>query len=159
MNRILKIVLLSILVVFATAPVHSIDITLTGSWTENINALDLLAGPGSNLESEHESAVDQVIVDISNTLGGGDAWRVDIRKSDISWSSDIYVHAKRTSSGTGGSTAGGTTYLQLSGIDQQFFTGTDNVTGIDIQYKISGVSVSIAPGTYTASIIYTVVDT
>jgi len=159
LSRILKIVLLSILVVFATSPVHSIDITLTGSWTENIDVLDLSAGPGSDLESEYESAVDQVIVDIANTLGGGDAWRIDIRKSDISWSSDMYVHVKRTSSGSGGSTAGGTTYLQLSGVDQQFFTGTDDVTGIDIQYKISGVSVSIAPGTYTTNIIYTVVDT
>lgn len=159
MARILKIVFLSILVTFATAPVHSIDIVLTGSWTENINVLDLSAGAGSDLISEHESAADQVIVDISNTLGGGDTWRIDIRKSDISWSADMYVHVKRTSSGTGGSTAGGTTYLQLSGIDQQFFTGSDDVTGIDIQYKISGVSVNIAPGTYTTNIIYTVVDT
>ena len=143
----------------ATTPVHSIDITLTGSWTENINYLDLSAGPGSDLEPDYESAIDQVLVDISNTLGGGDLWRIDIRKSDISWSADMYVHVKRTSSGTGGSTAGGTTYLQLSGIDQQFFTGSDDVTGIDIQYKISGVSVNITPAIYTTNIIYTVVDT
>lgn len=159
--RTRKAIFLVCLIVFISVMTvtHALDLLVTGSWSLSIDSTDLVSGAGSNLTAQYESATDQVTVDIFNSAGGGDTWRVDISKSDISWNGSLLVYCKRTSSGSGGSVAGGTTYLEVTDIDQQFFTGSDNVAGIGFQYKLDNVSVSIPPAVYSTSIVFTVVDT
>jgi len=137
----------------------AIAITVTGSWSETINAADLVAGPGSDLQSTYESAADAASIDISGTAGGGDTWRLDIDKTDTNWHGDFILYARRTSSGTGGSVSGGGAYQQITGTTTTFFTGSDDVTGIHIQLKLEGVSIQVVPDTYTTTVRYTVVDT
>lgn len=158
MPRVVIVIFIAVSVICYATPSHSLDVTVTGTYTESIDATDLISGAGSNLTASYESAADQVIMDISNSLGGGDSWRIDVSKSDISWSASITLYVKRTSDGVGGSVSGGTTYMEITDVDQQLCTGTDDVTGIDLQYKVDDISISIDPGNYDTSIVYTIVD-
>lgn len=135
-----------------------INITVAGSWFLTINASDLLAGAGTDLIDTYESAADAVSISISETTGASDNWRVDVKKVDTDWESSFHLYVKRTSQGTGGSVSGGTAYQEITDADQSFFNGSDDVSGIDIQLKLSGVSVQIPPDTYTTTVYYTVVD-
>jgi len=135
-----------------------INITVTGSWSETIDASDLLAGAGSDLINTYESIADAVSISISETSGASDNWRVDVKKVDTNWDSSFYLYVKRTSDGTGGSVSGGTAYQEITDVDESFFSGSDDVSGIDIQLKLSGVSVQIPPDSYMTTVYYTVVD-
>jgi hypothetical protein len=130
-----------------------------GGWSKTISANNLVSGPGSNLIGEYESNSDLVEVNISGASGTGDNWRIDIKKTDTTWNNNLHFWAKRNNDGTGGgSISGGTSYLQITNIDQSFFSGSYNRDDIHIQYKLSGVSVSIPPKEYKITITYTVVD-
>jgi len=69
-------------VFFGNEVCGQISITLTGSWSETINAADLTAGPGSDLQDSYESAADAASLSISGTGGVGDTWRIDVKKVD-----------------------------------------------------------------------------
>jgi hypothetical protein len=136
----------------------ALDISLDGIWSLTIDSSDLVSGAGSDLVTQYESASDQVLLEISNSAGGGDLWRVDVSRSDISWNGDLTISCKRTSSGSGGSVSGGLSYQDITGSDQEFFTGSDDVVDISIQYLLDGVSITIPPDLYSTTVVYTVVD-
>jgi len=133
----------------------SIEITSTGNWSVTIDSSNLINGAGSDLNSTYESTTYQVSLTISSTSG---SWRVDVRKANTNWHTDLHLWVRRTGDGSGGSVSNGTVYQELTGTDQPFFTGSDNVSGITLQLKLSGMSVQVPPDTYTATIYYTVVD-
>lgn len=138
----------------------AIDIAVTGDWTDLfITANDLAAGPGSNLNGLYESNIDQATIDIFNTAGNSDSWRVDVKRTDTTWSSIPTLAVKRYDSGSGnGSISGGLAYQTVGTTDMSFFSGTGDRTGVHIQLKISNVSLSLPPGNYSSTISYTVVD-
>ena len=140
--------------------VEAIDIAVTGDWRNLfITANDLAAGPGSNLNEQYESNIDQVTIDILNTAGNSDAWRVDVKRTDATWSSVPVLYVKRYDSGSGeGSISGGLGYQMVGTSDMTFFSGTGDRTGIHIQLNISNMSLSLSPGDYSTTISYTVVD-
>lgn len=144
------------LFLLVSAPVGAIYISVTGSWSETINSLDLQAGAGSDLISTYESSSDQVSISISDTSGN---WRVDIKKIDTNWHNDLHLFVKRTSDGSGfGSISGGESYQEILDTYQTFFNGSGDGSNIHIQQKLSGVSVQIPPDSYGVTIYYTVVD-
>jgi len=134
------------------------NITISGSWFRVIGAGDLTGGPGSNLASTYESATNQVTMDI--TGAGNSNWRVDVRRIDTIWHPDFVLSIRRTNNGTGGpgTVTGGTNYLQITATSQTFVTGSRNRTGITLQERLDGVSVSIPVGIFTTTIQYTVVE-
>lgn len=136
----------------------AISISGTGSWTKTITGTDLAGGAGSNLNSTYESAPDACSITISGTTGPPDVWRVDVKKVDGTWNGSLVLSAKRTSSGSGGSVSGGQAYQQLGNTYATFFSGSGDVSGISVQLKLTGVSITIPPGTYTSTVYYTVVD-
>ena len=130
-------------------------ISLTGDWALTIDAANLQSGPGSDLVSQYPSDVDQIIVNIMETLGT--SWIVTIRGQVYNWHSDMSFYVRRRSDGIGfGWISGGENWLMVTGIDQQFFQGRRNRSGINIQCGLTGVSVQIPPEFYSGSIIYTV---
>lgn len=139
----------------------AVDISVTGDWTSlSITANDLTAGPGSNLIAQYESNVDQVTIDIFNTTGNLDSWRVDVKRNDTTWGSIPILSVKRYDSGSGGgSINGGLGYQAVGTTDMSFFSGSGDRAGIHIQLKISNISLSLSPGNYSTTITYTVVDT
>ena len=153
-----KVILISLLIVIFSYGAWAQLISITGSWSEIINEFDLQGPPGSNLNLEKESAVNAVVMGITN---GPNKWRVDVRKVDSNWNSNLLLYLKRTSDGIGGPGSkvyGGTSYMEISDVDQSFVTGARDRTNIDIQFKVSGLSINIPVGTYITTVYYTVVE-
>lgn len=132
----------------------ALSMSVSGGWTRAINAFDLVGGAGSDLNATYASAADAVLLSIAQTGGGG--WRVDIKKQDGTWDASLLLSARRTSSGTGGSVAGGDAYQQVTDTYATFFTGSEDVTDVNVQLRLSGVSVSIPRAAYTTTVYYTV---
>lgn len=130
-------------------------ITVSGSWSETIDASDLVGGAGSGLIGTYESNWDQIVLDID--VGRG-KFRVDVSKINTYWHSDFQLRVRRTSDGTGdGKISGGTSYQEITDTYQSFFTFKKDRTGIELQLELSGVSVQVAPDTYTTTVYYTIV--
>lgn len=154
-------VFLTFLILFVPETLTAaISITASGSWSETVDALDLQTGAGSDLVSSYESPSTAVTIDITGTTGNGDNWRVDVSKTDATWDGSLLLDVKRTTSGTGtGSISGGTSYQEVSGTDQSFFSGSGDRTDLKIQLQLRGMSVQVSPDTYSTTVFYTVVDT
>jgi len=150
---------IAVLALLGGAAWAAISISAVGSWTETVDETDLAGAPGSDLIGTYESAADQVAVDISETTGDSDTWRVDIKKVDTTWHANLHLYLKRTSDGAGsGSISGGGSYLEAGDTYAEFFSGAGNRTGIYIQLEITGISVSVPAAAYSASVYYTVID-
>ena len=138
------------------------SINCDGSWSKTITTSNLTAGAGSNLTSTYESTTTQANIDISLTLGLLDRWRVDVHKVDGTWHSDVHLYIRRSSDGSTdlglGTISGGTSYIEVTGISQTFFSGSGNRYDAEVQLKLTGISLSIPPGTYSATVYITLVD-
>jgi len=137
----------------------AISIEVTGDWSETtIDYTDLLAGAGSDLKNPYESAVAAVSIDILDANGN---WGVSV-KADTDppdWHSNLHLHVKRTSEGTGsGSISGGDAYLEVTDTDQDFFSGSLSRSGINVQLMLTGVSIQVPPDVYSTTVYYTVLD-
>ena len=151
------IILVSLMAILTR--VQAIDIATSGGWTETIDASDLISGAGSNLIDTYESVTNASTANISNCTGDSDNWRVDVRRVDGTWHGDYTLYVKRTSDGTGtGSISGGLSYIEITTTDAQFFTGSGNRDNIDLQYELTGMSVSALPDNYSTTVVFTVVD-
>ena len=148
---------ISVVLLLGVGPaLQAINISVIGSWSRAVGELDLVAGGGSDLTFSYESALDQGLISISGT---GKSWRVDVKKSDTTWHNDLRLDVQRTSAGTGaGSISGGTTYLEVTNVDTTFFSGNKSRSDVDVQLKISGVSVSLEIDSFSTTVTYTVTD-
>lgn len=157
--KFLACLLLLLPIIVKKSAEAAISITATGNWSETIDALDLQAGAGSDLISTYQSTSNAVSIDISGTAGVDDNWRVDVKKVDSVWHNSFHLYVKRTSDGTGsGSISGGDTYQEVTDTDLSFFSGNGDRNNINVQLKLTGVSIQAPPDTYTTTIYYTVVD-
>ena len=69
------------------------------------------------------------------------------------------LYVKRTGDGSGsGAVHGGSSYVVVETSDTDFFEGSGDRTDITVQYKVSGISINVPPGTYSTVITFTVVD-
>ena len=136
----------------------AVAITVTGSWVETIDKNDLISGAGSDLQGTYTSVSGQVSLDISGTSDSSDAWRIEVTKIDSSWNSSLHPYVMRTSAGTGGSVSGGTSYQEVTAINTSFFSGSGDVTGINVKLRMTGASIQINPAAYSTVLYYTVVD-
>jgi hypothetical protein len=133
-----------------------VSITVTGSWSETIDASNLQTGAGKNLIDSHESARDAIEIDIDTFLEGD--WMIDVNKVDTNWHSSFNLYVKRTSDGSGsGSISGGTSYQEATYVNETFFSGRHDRSNIHVQLKFSGVSIQVPPDTYSTMVYYTVV--
>ncbi|MGE5558831.1 MAG: hypothetical protein ACM3WV_09490 [Bacillota bacterium] len=141
------------------AHVQAIDITSAGAWNETIDASDLIAGAGSGLIDTYESA-NILILSIANCLDDTDNWRVDVKRADVVWHGDLFLSVRRTSDGTGsGTIAGGLSYIPVDAMDTAFFSGAGDRSNINLQFKLSGISLNLPPDIYSTVVVYTVIDT
>lgn len=132
-------------------------ISVTGSWSESIDSANLQGGPGTDLTSTYQSATNQVTIDIH--VLGVRAYRVDIKKVDSTWHTNLHVWVQRTGNGIGPKTiSGGTTYQEVTDTYQSFFSGTGDRSKVPIQLRFTGVSLLISPDNYSTTVYYTVID-
>jgi hypothetical protein len=131
------------------------DIAVSGAWSRTVNRDDLTAGAGSALRSPIESAAGVASIAISNT--GGGAWTVSAQSSNLNFPPGAVVSVRMTSAGSGtGSVSGGVGYLALSGSSQVLFSGSGDRSGIQVQLRMGGISLSTVPAIYSLSIQYAV---
>jgi len=142
--------------------VYAISVDINGSWTETVNKYNLMAGTGSDLSNQIESSGDSINVDITFSTSADDTWRIDARRSDTNWNSNLGLYLRRSNDGvTGvyaGSISGGTVYQELMNTDLQFFIGSGDRVNVNLQFMVSGMSLQIPPGTYSTTLYLTVVD-
>ena len=138
----------------------SISLKITGKWTLTLRATDLIGGAGTDYLSEQESAVDQISITISKTATPTTPWRMDIKRVDINWNPNLHLYGRRTADGTGtGTINGGTVYQEITLTDQEFFTGTGERSKIEVQLKLSGISVfNLVEDTFDTTLYYTVTE-
>ena len=146
--------ILTLLVLTPAMHARAQDITASGQWTETIDSSDLESGAGSDLPGTYESDADATTLDVTYSQ----PWRVSVHRADVTWSPGFTLYARRTSSGTGsGSISGGLSYIEVTTLGTELFTGSDDRTGIDVQYSLTGMSIGISPATYRTTVTYTVV--
>jgi len=141
----------------ACVQAQAVDISATGGWTETIDASDLAGGAGTNLIDNYESAAAATILEVYGT--GVNDWYVDVTRSDITWHGDFTLYVKRISDGTGsGWVANGIAYIAIETVDSDFFNGNGDRSNINVQYRLTGMSVSVPPGMYSTTVTYTVTE-
>ena len=101
------------------------------------------------------------VVTIAVTGTGGGSWTLSVKASTPSgtWPGSLHVALQGVSAGTGDGAATFTYesgYMQLTDSWQVFCTGTRDRTGIQVNARLSGLSVQVAPGTYAAHVLYEV---
>lgn len=114
---------------------------------------------GKNYEHSETSSASHTLLKVSAVV----VWSVHVHQSVTSnWDPSLKLSVQRTGSGTGVAIlSGGTSYIQLSGTSQPFFSGlltlfSGNRDNIPIQYQISGLSVALPVKTYTTTVTYTI---
>lgn len=147
------ILLLGIIPVFG-----QMALSMTGGVSETIDRDDLTAGAGSDLASDYISSTSAGSIDISGT--SGISWKVQVKKTDGTWDSDMLVYVRRTSDGSGsGTITDGDTYQQITDTYTDLFTGSDDRSSISIQVKMSGMSVSdVGENNYSSSLSFKVIE-
>lgn len=143
-----------------------INITATGQWDYTVSDFDITEA-GLDFQGTYASAASQVEIDIFRAGGFfvnlfNYNWQVDVRLIPNDWNNALVLSARRTGNGSpfffNGNINGGTSYLQLSTSNQNFFNGNRTWFDIPVQYRLSGVSVLLPAKTYSATVLYTVTD-
>lgn len=151
-----------ILIAFTPVLLSAGSVDANGSWTETIRSTNLTAGAGSDLSATYTSPADQASVDITLTTEAADQWRVDVKKSDMNWHADTHLFIRRSSDGSpgmsGATISGGTSYMEVTDVDQAFFSGSGDRLNAGIQFRLTGFSVQVPPGSYSTTVILTFID-
>lgn len=155
-ERVLFILLISFLAFFQSDS-NALDIAATGGWSETINSNDLISGAGSDLNGTYESAANATSINILNTAGGNDKWRVDMQRSDSTWHANFTLYIKRIT--ISGKLNGGENYTEIRTATDTFFDGKGDFSAIECQYQLTGMSLNIPINTYTTTVTFTIVDT
>jgi hypothetical protein len=157
---------ITILLLYCSSQISiaQLGINVVGSWDYTVSSTDI-TDAGSDFTGIYPSASNQVTIDITYPSNGNVRWEVSVSKQDIDWNNSIELYARRTGSGSGqggGNSNGfvqqGTTYQQITSMNQFFFQGRKKRNDIPIQYEIRNVSVLIPAKTYETTIIYTVTE-
>ena len=143
-----------------------INITATGIWDLNVQPTDVFEA-GNDYAGTYNSANNQINISVTQSsffanLLSNYQWRVDVRKQDVNWHTNLRLYARRTGNGNpfwiNGLVSGGNNFVELSNTNQILITGNRTRYDIPIQYRLEGVSVLLPVQTYETVIIYTVTE-
>ncbi len=133
------------------------EIKIQGSPSFSFANTDIQPGEGFPTLSETSNNIN---IDIKK-LSKNAYWTVSVNKNDINWNNQVKIFVRRTSGGSGhgsGSVYGGLNYIQINNLSSTFITGDKKVNDIDIQYKITGVDVTLPADDYYTDIVYTLYE-
>ncbi|WP_228376229.1 hypothetical protein [Chryseobacterium sp. BLS98] len=132
------------------------------NWTASVPAI---TEAGSNYAGTYASATNQSILNVGLPALLGSVKVYVHYEANPTWDSSLVLSAKRTNNGTtlciGCSISGGTAYQTVTQTALELFRistilSVTSYTGINIQYQLSGVSVTIPAATYNSKIVFTV---
>ena len=147
-------------VFFSVNFIFSQKIKVNKSWDKTLSASDIYQA-GYDYNSFYESSTNETKITISPIPNSSYNrkymnFKVFVHKEDYNWHNDLSLELKVSSTSHGNST--GTQYQELTNYPSLFFETIGKKTNIPIQYKISGLSVTIPADTYYVEIIYTVLN-
>lgn len=132
----------------------------SGNWNESFGATEI-ENAGYDYDSYYESKSNQTKLTITPIPN---SWynkyympfTVFVYKEDQNWNENLNLEVKVSSTDHGNSS--GTQYQSITNYSTQFFDTVGRRTNIPIQYRISGLSVTIPAETYSVEIVYTVLN-
>jgi len=160
-RKILLIILLLVPLAVPVAQPLRISVSQSNQSVDfEITLNDVIGGAGTDVAAWFYSAIDEKELDIRNP---DDNWRVDVRRSDTTWHSELQIALLRTGDGTGSGTltGGDVDYVIVTTTDTEFFTGTGgDARNVPVQFRLRGSigTYSIPAGSYVTTIVYTVSD-
>jgi hypothetical protein len=136
-------------------PASGQTITVTGTWNLTVGEANLTGGAGTDLTDTYESATNQVICDV-NGASFKKTWAVYVHMTG-GWDSRLRLDTRRQAYNN---LVGGTAYFELTTTDQEFFYTTVKraANGIQIQFRLRGMSLQVPIGTHSTTVVYTLVD-
>jgi len=147
-------------VVLLLIPVTSLPINLnsTGDWSLTISETDLQSGAGSDLNSNYSSASNVTLISVSSTTS---TWEIQVSKTDVNWYGNLQLYVRRTGTGTYDTDppTGGTSYQEITGTNTYFWEAADGVQDVPLQFRLTGVSITVPPDVYQTTVTFTVVET
>jgi len=145
--------LTGLLALAMTAGAQAAGMTLIGNWFEMIGTDDLVMGAGTDFRSTIETGAAGATLGITNTQGA--PWTLWVRRDASTLPAAVSIAVHRTSDGTGnGSISGGTDYLMVQDYEQLLFQGSGDRSGINLQLRVAGISISQGPGAQGCNLIY-----
>lgn len=145
------------LILLLLAPFASIAQQIVVQGAANFTYNDADIDPGEDLSSDMESA-DKINLDVKK-LQKNAYWSITVSKNDINWNNSIKIYVRRTTDGNGaGSVWGGQNYIQINNVPSNFLNGYEKLNNIYLQYKISGVDVTLPADSYYTDIVYTLYE-
>ena len=133
------------------------------NWREELDATDLTTPEeaGADLNPTLETSINYNQLDILNVATTQD-WKITVSRSDINWPGAFTPYVRRNSNGVPCGSCPGvnvvtsvTGYMQITALEQDFIFGTGEVSGIDIQYRVEGISLTVDAQNYSTEIIFT----
>ncbi len=161
MKRFIFFVFISLFLFFLFgSPLCAIDISVIGGLEDiTVEPEHLFRVKNGGLAGSYESKEGATMINITGTAGTDDAWEVRVHMKASSWPKEMALQLRRTGDGDGGGALeGGLSYVPIGESDIFFFSGSGDRMAIPIRYEISGISLSVPSGRYSAVITYTVVD-
>jgi hypothetical protein len=153
-----KNILICIVVLLFQFNVSGSDIYVTGSWSLELGATDLISGAGSGYPNSFQSSTSQISLEIDAPSESVE-WEVYVAKRSNNWHPNLSLGITRM-------TTGGNQYIldgqgsptEINGSETYFFSGQSDAVGIECQLQIEGTSLAIPPDTYTTTVYYLVID-
>lgn len=135
------------------ADAQAAGVTFIGNWFEMIGTDDLVMGAGTDFRPAIETGAAGATLGINNTQGA--PWTLWVRCDASTLPAAVSIAVHRTSDGSGdGSISGGTDYLVVRDYEQILFQGVGDRSGISLQLRLAGISISQGTGVHGGTLIY-----
>ena len=152
-----------LLIALASQANAQLVVSQQSNWQNELDATDLSIPEeaGADLSSVIESSSNYNQLDILN-VANSQNWKITVSKTDINWPGAFIPYVQRTGNGTPCGTCAGVNtgtsvsgYLQITNLEQDFIFGGGEVTGIDLQFRIEGISLTVDADNYSTEITFT----
>ena len=133
----------------------AITISLSGSWSETVDSSDIIIGSEIMLPSTYTSSSSAVTMNIG--ANGSESWIVLVSKYDSVWDPRLHLFLRRTGNGSGnGNISGGTSFQEIGALNQTLCSGKKQLSGIPVQFQLTGITLNIPPASRSTTITYTI---
>jgi len=152
------------LIVLFSSLVRSQEVKVSSGWYKVMKVSDIY-GAGNDYPEYVESRRKETKLHIKafpkskqKDLYG--SFSVFVHQEPVNWHASLELSVRRTSKGKGkkGGMHGGDNWHQIHRFSSRFFKLVGKKDGVDLQYRIKGLSVLLPVDTYTTEIVFTVLN-
>ena len=136
---------------------------MTGSWTVVVDSLPADPMPGlPSGASEWRSPLPVARLTVRRAGGRSPGWQIWVHREDGTWPPSARLQICLADVGWGGTVespyrCAQDAYLTVGSQEALLLWGSGNPTDIGVGLRLTGLSVDVVPGVYTAQVVYTIV--